>query len=188
MAGIRYLDFDLQIQRVESHYRVEVDSPAGQASATFRLPFSDLELENFLLRVGRTRRATRRIDSPEVKAAKDFGQSLFDAVFTGELRGVLRSSIEESRRQGGGLRIRLRLTDVPELADLPWEYLYNPALNRFLGLSVSTPLVRYLDLPERIDPLLVSPPLKILVMISSPHDYPQLDVEREWTKLREALG
>src|SRR5262249_37473124 len=66
--------------------------------------------------------------------------------------------------------------------------LYYPTLNRFLTLSVWTPLVRYLDLPERIRPLAVTPPLKVLVMISSPSDYPQLDVEREWAKLGEALS
>ncbi len=74
------------------------------------------------------------------------------------------------------------------MADLPWEYLYNPALNRFLVLSAETPLVRYLDLPERIRPLAVKPPLRVLVMISSPSDHPPLDVEGEWAKLKEALG
>ena len=71
--------------------------------------------------------------------------------------GCLRSSLDEASRQDAGLRIRLRLTDVPELADLAWEYLYNPTLNRFLALSVETPIVRYLDLPQRIRPLAVTP-------------------------------
>lgn len=189
MAAINYLDFDLLIQREGEGYRAQVvDSPAGQAASKFKMPFSDLELENFLLRVGRTRRGVRRIDSPEVKAAKSFGERLFAAVFDGEVRGCLRSSLDEAGRQGGGLRIRLRMTEVPELADMPWEYLYNPILNRFLALSVETPLVRYLDLPERIRPLSVRPPLRVLVMISSPSDYPRLDVEREWSKLSESLS
>jgi hypothetical protein len=101
---------------------------------------------------------------------------------------LLHSSLDEARRQGGGLRIRLRLTEAPELANLPWEYLYNPSRNRFLGLDVETPLIRFLDLPERVEPLTVTPPLRILVMISSPVDFPTLDVEREWQKLQEALA
>ncbi|MCZ6626307.1 MAG: CHAT domain-containing protein [Deltaproteobacteria bacterium] len=189
MAGIVYLDFDLQIQRAGEGYRAQVlNSPAGQAAVTFSMPLSELEIENFLLRVGRARSGSRRIDSPEVKAAKACGERLFSAVFEGEVRGCLRSSLDEANRQGAGLRIRLRLTDVPELADLPWEYLYNPTLNRFLALSVETPFVRYLDLPEAIRPLAVKPPLRALVMISSPSDYPRLDVEREWAKLCDALG
>ena len=188
MAGIVYLDFDLEIERAAQGYRVEVNSPAGQASHTFSLPFSDLELENFLLRIGHPRRNVRRIDAPEVEAAKTFGARLFDVVFDDEVRACLRSSIEDAERQGAGLRIRLRLNDVPELANLPWEYLYNPTFNRFLALSVETPLVRYLELPERIRPLAITPPLRVLAMIASPRDQPPLDVEREWTKLRAALS
>jgi hypothetical protein len=186
---MNYLDFDLLIQREAEGYRVQVlNSPAGQATGKFRTPFSDLEIENLLLRVGRARTGMRRIDSPEVNAAKGFGERLFSAVFEGDVRGCLRSSLDQAGRQGAGLRIRLRMTETPELADLPWEYLYNPTLNRFLALSVETPFVRYLELPEPIRPLAVRPPLRVLVLISSPTDYPRLDVEREWTKLREALA
>ena len=123
-----------------------------------------------------------------MEAAKIFGKRLFDSVFGSEVFGCLRSSLDQIEAKGSaGLRPRLRL-NAPELADLPWEYLYNSALNRFLVLAVETPLVRYIELPERIRPLAVQPPLKILVMLSSPTDYPQLDVEEEWTKLQNALG
>jgi tetratricopeptide (TPR) repeat protein len=189
MAEIDYLDFDLLIEPAEEGYAARVlSSPAGQACVGFSLPFSALELENFLLRVGRTRRGVRRLESPEMEAAKAFGGHLFKTVFGGDVRGCLRSSLDEAGRQGAGLRVRLRLAEVPELADVPWEYLYNPTLNRFLVLSVDTPLVRYLDLPERIRPLAVRPPLRVLVMISCPSDHTQLDVEREWAKLQVALG
>jgi len=189
MAEISYLDFDLLIEPFGKKYRARVlNSPAGQATTDFRLPLSDLELDNFLLLVGRTSGGVRRIDSLEWEATKTFGGRLFDAVFTVEVRACLRSSLDEASRQGLGLRIRLRLTDVPELADLPWEYLYNSATKHFLTLSAETPLVRYLDLPERIQPLAVKPPLRVLAMISSPSDYPQLDVEQEWTNLKNALG
>jgi tetratricopeptide (TPR) repeat protein len=183
-----YLDFDLLIERAPEGYTVRVlSSPAGQARAQFSLPFSDLELENFLLRVGRTRRGVRRLESPEMEAAKAFGGRLFDAVFEDDVRGCLHSSLDEANRRGKGLRIRLRTAGTPELTDLPWEYLYNPGLNRFLVLSSGTPVVRYLDLPERVRPLEVKPPLRVLVMISSPSNYPPLDVEQEWKKLRKAL-
>jgi hypothetical protein len=188
MESIAYLDFDLLIQHVEMGYRAQVmNSPAGQAAVDFSLPFSELELENFLLRIGRPQRSVRRIGSPEMEAAKVFGGRLFDTVFGGEIRGCFRSSLDEVDRQNVGLRLRLHLVDTPELTDIPWEYLYYLARNRFLALSVETPLVRYVDLPERIRPLAVKPPIKVLVMISSPRDYPRLDVDREWEKLHEAL-
>ncbi len=188
MEDVGYLDFDLQIERAGQGYRVRVlGSPAGQASSDFVLPFSDLELENFVLRMSRTHSGTRRLGTPEFEAARSFGGRLFEAVFAGEVRGCLRSSLDAASREGRGLRLRLHLTETPELVDLPWEYLYNPALNRFFVLSSATPVVRYLDLPERVPPLTVHPPLRLLAMIASPRDYPALDVEREWEKLRGAL-
>jgi tetratricopeptide (TPR) repeat protein len=139
------------------------------------------------LRLGRTRRGVRRLESSEMEGAKEFGGRLFNAVFRGDVRGCLRSSLDEAQRTGSGLRIRLRL-DAPELADVPWEYLYNPSVNRFLALSVETPVVRYLDLPERIQPLAIKPPLRMLVMISNPGGHLALDVEGEWRVLKEAVG
>ena len=186
---MHYHDFDLLIDRSGDSLRAQVlNSPAGQASAEFCLPFSEDKLENYLLRLGRTHGvATRRVESQEMNTAKAFGAALFDAVFTGDVKACFRSSLDEVRRQNAGLRIRLRLGD-PSVADLPWEFLYNRSVNRFIALSVHTPLVRYMDLPERIQPIAVKPPIRVLVMISSPSDYPALDVEAEWTLLNDSLA
>ena len=164
-----YQDFDLLIDRNGDKLRAQVlNSPAGQASAEFCLPFSDDKLENFLLRLGPDARGRRRrVESQEMNTAKTFGAALFDAVFSGDVKACFRSSIDEARRQNAGLRIRLRLGD-PSVVDLPWEFLYNRSVNRFIALSVHTPLVRYMDLPERIQPIAVKPPIRVLVMISSP--------------------
>jgi outer membrane protein assembly factor BamD (BamD/ComL family) len=189
MDRLEYLDFELKFEKREQRYVVSViRSPAGEAKGEFALPFSDLELENFLLKVGRTRRGVRRIGSPEWQAARAFGGKLFQAVCKGDVRGCFRSSLDKAALEDKGLRIKLRLLDAPELADLPWEYLYNRPLNRFLSLSAHTPIVRYIEMPEAISPLTVKPPLCILVMVSSPNDYPPLDVDREKVDLQEALS
>jgi hypothetical protein len=183
-----YKDFDLLLERAPKGFRAQVlSSSAGQATVEFQLPFSDVELENFLLKLGRTTRAVRRIESTEMTTAKSFGAALFNAVFAGDVRACLRSAVDEARRENTRVRLRFRLAD-PVLADLPWEFLYNPAVNRFLALSVQTPLVRYLELPEVIQPVAVTPPIRVLVMISSPTDYPSLDVEAEWKRLNESLA
>src|SRR5262245_34125727 len=151
MAEIKYLDFDLGMERSGDAYLARVlNSPAGEATSEFTLPFTDVELENLILRMGRTTRGIRGRRSPEGDVAKAFGGRVFNAVFGGEVRGVFRSSLDEASRRGTGLRIRLRFANAPELADLPWEFLYNPSLDYFLGLSDETPLVRYFDLPEQI--------------------------------------
>ena len=184
-----YLDFDLLIEKTTDGYRARVlNSPTGQAAHEFALPFSALEIENFVLRLTQSHKGMRRIDSTGMETAKQFGGRLFSTVFAGDVRSCLQSSLNDAERRKVGLRIRLRLSATPELVDLPWEFIYNAALNRFLSLSVDSPVVRYLDLPERIEPLTITSPLRVLVMIASPRDYPPLDVEKEWQQLKSAVA
>ncbi|WP_157466480.1 hypothetical protein [Edaphobacter aggregans] len=113
---------------------------------------------------------------------------MFRSVFTGELLGQLRSSIDHARERGHGLRIRLRLKGVPELAELPWEFLYDQEQDHFLATSTTTPMVRYLDLPQAVGPLRAKLPLRVLVVISGPRNLPALDAEGEWERLKQTLG
>ena len=193
MRELSYLDFDLLVERGDNQggYRARiVTSPSGQTvSRDFVLPFSELEVENFLLRIGNARRRpVRGIGSTEDVATKRFGADLFNAVFQDDLRMVLATSLNEAEDREAGLRVRLRLADVAELANLPWEFLFDPRTQRFLALSEWTPLVRYLDLPIRVRPLTVQPPLNVLVLVAGPTDFPRLDVDAEWFKLRQALA
>lgn len=182
---MEFLNLDLMILGAgEDTYNARIiQSPGGSANIVFKLPFNKLELEEFLMQLRKPRRS-----AAEVQAARDFGEKLYDALFQGDMRDVLRSSKDEADRSGKGLRLRLRFADsAAELGDVPWELLYYKSLDRFLTLSNETPLVRYLELPERIEPLTAEPPLNILVMISSPSDQVKLDVEQEWSNVRHAL-
>jgi Tol biopolymer transport system component len=190
VSELAYLDLDLLVERAEPDYRVRVlASPAGESRpASFRVPFSDLEVENFLLKIGRPRRNVRRINAPQVTAIKDFGSRLFEAVFSSELHVNLAISQSRADANDAGLRIRLRFSDCPELSELPWEYLYDREHNRFLCLSDRTPLVRYLEVSDPVHVVPVTPPLRILVVIASPSDLPQLDSEQEWSNVTAALS
>lgn len=189
MAARNYLDFDVRIERGGERYRVRVSTAQeGEAAQAFDWPFAAHEVEKLVARVRPSGRRMRTFQSEEVAAAKELGGRLFEAVFAGDVRGRLTGALDEADRQAAGLRIRLRLADVPELANLPWELLYNAGLNRFLALSADTPLVRYLELPERIRPLAVKPPLRILTMIAQAPGYGALDVDAEWQRLRGALA
>ncbi len=185
MASIKYLDFELMILKSGDVYMARiVEAPGGQANVTFSLPFDKLELEEFLMRMRQPRRSPAEVD-----AARKFGGKLFETIFDAEMRSCLRSSLDEADRQKAGLRIRLRFGDeAADLGDLPWEYLYYAGLDRFFVLSTELPLVRYLEMPERIEPLTAAPPLKVLVMISAPSDQVQLDVEKEWATVKQALA
>lgn len=191
-ADIAYLDFEIEIGSGSGRdYPVAVvRSPAGEAEETMHFPFDELALDNrlkdlqiALLRSGGSRRQALSAEEQHVQA---FGRDLFNALLTGEVRSRYDISCREARQQGKGLRLKLRI-QPPELAALPWEFLYDPRQAEYVCLSLDTPLIRYLELPQPVQPLFVTPPLRILGMIASPRDLPALDVARERQRLEAAV-
>ena len=157
-----YSEFRLSIDREPSagSYRVVATSPSGEALGWFKLPFSDIELENFVLKIGRTRRGERGYKSPEMELAKAFGGRLFSSLFDGDVKELFRSSLADARTENRGLRITLSLTGAAELSQIPWEYLYDDP--NFMSISTWTPIVRYLELPTARRPLQLVLPLRII--------------------------
>jgi hypothetical protein len=188
MSPRKYRNFDLVFEKGDEGFEVHVvDSPAGEAHGSFALPFGPHELENFILKMG-ARRGVRRAGPGPRTAAQAFGQTLYGAVFTSDVEYALRQSLQDCQSRDEGLRVRLRLHNAPELADLPWEYLHSTALGRPLALSVDTPVVRYMDMGQPVEALEVEPPLRILVVAASPSDIEALDTQRELANLREATS
>jgi hypothetical protein len=185
MKGQTGFDFELTVTAQGEGYAVNARSPVGWAEDDFGLPFSGPEVENFLLKLDRSC-GMRDARTSDIELAKDFGGRLFDALLHGQLLALFRRCVDLARREGAHLRIRLQCQDVPHLAQLPWEYLYNRMENDFLALSALTPIVRYVS-REPIPPLRVVPPLRILTVVSAPRDYPPLDVAAERNKLERAL-
>src|ERR1700683_901316 len=159
------MDLDLLFERSGEQFRVRVvRSPAGDGQVSeFALPVTELELENFALRIGRPRVRIRSVVSaPILAAAQELGRRLFAAVFAGAVGACLSRSVERAVAAGMPLRIRLRLSDCPELAVLPWELLYDRSEDWFLALSSATPVVRYVQLPAQPQAVSVPLPLRIL--------------------------
>jgi hypothetical protein len=190
IGSVAHINFDVIVSHEGGErYRARVlESSSGSGSVEFTAPFLGVELENMSLRVSRFGQTGRRTRVPQVDSARDIGGRLFEAVFAGAVRDCYRASLAESTSKGQGLRLRLRLTDVPEIATWPWEFLFDSSQNRFIALSRETPLVRYLDCAERVEILEVAAPLRVLLVVSSPTDYAQLDVERECGKVEEAVS
>ncbi len=184
------LDLDVLFSRAGADYQAMIThSPAGDGqSVTFARLFSDLEIENFVLKVGRFRSRARRIEAAPVAAAKQVGGRLFEAVFAGVTGECLRRCVDLAREQQATLRIRLRLSGCPELADLPWELLYDRDDDWFLALSGRTPVVRYVQMPNPPRAVPVTLPLRVLVIRSEPTDYPQLDLDAEWAQVAASLS
>jgi hypothetical protein len=191
--GIEYIDFEVEIgEQTADGYPVAVlRSPAGEPRGMLRLPFDGLELENKLqaLRLALLSSSTtvRRMASPEDATVESFGGALFDALFVGDVRSCLDVSRHEASATGKGVRIKLRI-QAPEVATLPWEFMYDARAGEYLSLSKYSPIVRYLELATPVVPLRVDPPLRMLAMVASPDDLPALNVERERLRVERALA
>lgn len=190
MADITdFVNFDLLLTAAPGGYRARVvDSPAGEATSSFTLPFSDLEVENLILRLTQRSAGMRRLESVEVGVARTFGTTLFGAVFACDVGVCWQKSRSIVAQQDRHLRVRLRLSDTPELLDLPWELLFDPASDRFVALSSHSPLVRYLEVTGVAESAALAAPLRILALLASPADHVPLDIEQEWQRLNAALA
>ncbi len=184
MDPLRLRDFDLEISPADADGRYPaavLNSPSGQARAVMAFPWTPVELEDRLAVL-----EDAVLGGGAGQGAQTFGGQLFDALLVGEVRTVYDRSRQAVSGQDEGLRIKLRV-NAPELAGMPWEFLYDPRAGEFLALSRLTPIVRYLELPLGEQTLAVKPPLRILAMVAGPSDAPPLDVEREKARLEQAV-
>ena len=158
---------------------------AGEATGEFSLP--ERELERFLSYADAPRRAVGSSGSP-TDPARRFGEALFDALFTDEIRTLYGVARVQVRANGAnrGLRVTLCLSGAPGLMDVPWEYLYHD--HSFLAASESTPVVRYLDLSYEPAALSVALPINLLGVVSTRPELDQLAVDRERENLETALA
>jgi hypothetical protein len=190
---VSYLDLEVEVTDAEGRgYRVEVTSPSGgECAATLPFPLDGRALQRRLqgLRLALLSSAAnvRRLAMPDERLVQELGADLFDWLFAGDARALFDSSRQQAAREGSDewLRLVLRIRP-PELAALPWEFLYDTRRDDYLSLS--NPLVRYPEVLEPIRPLAVAPPLRILGMVARPSDRSELDVELEKRWLLQAVG
>jgi CHAT domain/SIR2-like domain len=205
LNNIAYEDFNLSINpaKEDQLYRVQVvrsgggdasglfslrdldfsPKPGGESSASEAEPKAGRAVE---LNLSEEQLIENRAQPLTADDAREFGKQLFKSVFTEPLYVALKLSLKRAQA-GLGLRLVLDLTNVPELAVLPWEFLCNDRTNLFLGQTIESPIVRYLHLEDELKPLFVDGPLRVLVMIADVPHLPKLDVEKEWLALKETV-
>src|SRR3979490_2473958 len=133
MASGDYLNFDVVIERRGEGFRARVsNSPFGDAFTDFAQPLTDKDFRGFA--GGRTRSRKKQDDPPVASAPKDVGTRLFTAAFGGRVGMSLTRTLAEAVRTGrDGARIRIDLREAGELADAPWELLYDPDRQQYLA-------------------------------------------------------
>ncbi|KQV50538.1 hypothetical protein ASC95_14325 [Pelomonas sp. Root1217] len=194
-------DFDLRIWAEGDQYMAQVmRSPIGASDpAVWKWPFEQshrelrLELENAILR-GRLRNSRGAV-SPHEKKLRDFGGDMFKSVFT-DAEPIARrfnGSLEFVDNQPGqfeGLRVKL-MVEPPELAVLPWEYVFDetsrdPA-RTYISLSSRSPLVRFHEATARAFQAITAP-LNVLGMIADPGgEWEKLDFDKEKHGIETAI-
>src|SRR4051794_8546721 len=118
MSDLEYCDFEIEIGEAlpDGAYRVSVAvrDQGRRARSTFIPPYNDAEVSAAL---GYMEQGL--FDDAYVK---EFGASLFGALFTDPIKDVYNGS-----RQSSAVPLRIRLViDVPEVARIPWELLFDP--------------------------------------------------------------
>jgi hypothetical protein len=150
------VDFELEIgPRSVSGYPVTGRvSGGGEASELMRWSIRGRELDGRLAAIRDAVLASsatvRRVAAPDEQPVRAFGQGLFEAAVTGKVRSLYWIAYQQSRQEGRQLRLVLRIAP-PELARLPWEYLFDPDADDYIGLQV--PVVRYPQVREPRRPL-----------------------------------
>ena len=81
--------------------------------------------------------------------------------------------------------MRLRIVD-PALAVIPWELIYEQRFGEFMALSHETPLLRLAEAAQPMQPLAVTPPLRILGLAVDPTG--ELDLAAERAAVEDALA
>ncbi|MDX2160167.1 MAG: CHAT domain-containing protein [bacterium] len=183
---MKYQNFAVELAALpDGRYRISVSSPGGEASADVASPFTDSAISDVLRILGREDDGVTRDEMQQ--AARAFGEQLFDFLFRTST-AINNAYVASLARAGNeGLRIRLSVERAGVLSHLPWELIRDPQLE-YLSLSRTTPVVRYTQQLSIRPPAAITFPLRALVMISSPHDHPPLDVEGEWTRLKGATA
>ncbi len=187
-----YEVFDLRVTKAGRSYRVSASSVVGQAEGSFPLPVPFEEVDALLaaleLPPAEALARVRPWQPSTRKMVASVGGRLYGALFAKEVGALFAAGRARAIGAETGLRIRLDLGGVPELARWPWELLYDSKLKRFLAIAAGTPIVRSLPLPLASPPLGAGLPLAILLVVAAPIDQPKLRSDREIERIEEALA
>lgn len=193
MSNVEYQDFEIEIGSEgvngasPQYYAHVLRSPAGEASRSpIKFRFGDpgalarlrADLETAVLEPSSS---IIGLASRGEQVLRDFGREIFRSIF--EDTKAISNAYAASK--AGNIRLKLRISS-PDLASLPWEYLYEDD-DVVSYLSLRVPLVRYLETGGLAGRMNVKGPLRILGMISDParDGWPSLNVAKERERINK---
>ena len=145
---------------------------------------------------------TSNAGAAELREMTEWERTLISFLFQHTLRDALRDADRIATNGGSTLRIRLLIAPDPLLREMPWEHLFERAIEEFeVSASpvrlVRTPIVQNRGeatglQPKRVEPFSIDPlpvvfPLKVLVVVMDPRENAPQKL-RQWETVREALA
>jgi hypothetical protein len=188
MGAVEYTNLRLSFkQRVDREYEVTATIDDGPAmTSTFTIPMSDEALQDAIRNLSETRSAltepvTRKVTpvTGHQVSAQEFGTTLADALITGDV-----ATMYNEARSRGAVRVRLNMTNEPELLRIPWEFLRRNGMD--LASHRDSTIVRELETAEPARPHHVEGKIRMLGVIANPKG--DLDVAGEKSRVEEAIA
>ncbi|MEO0842121.1 MAG: COR domain-containing protein, partial [Cyanobacteria bacterium J06643_5] len=174
IMNYNYQDFQIL---VDKNNNIRASSEQGDESGKLNLDINEINLTLELIKSKQTNSGL----------LKGLGQKLYQALFPNDINAQFKATFAAAQENNHKVRLRL-IFESPDLASLPWEFLYYERTNTFLGNNTETVLSRYIDVPlKKREIKAATLPLKVLLVISSPTDLATLDAAGEENLIREAL-
>ena len=129
-----------------------------------------------------------RLALPRADLLQQVGRRLYETLFPrGPVRTALNVSLSQARRARTVLPFQLHLDkEAGYLARLPWELLHDG--QGYLVRSGRLALARYIAFKAPHTAVAIQGPLRVLVIVSRPHDLPMLDEGAELSVLKNSLA
>jgi hypothetical protein len=184
------MPFRLDVVETGEQWVVTCTTPHGKAVSRIPAPFSTDVLHRVLADIEKAlirsySPVTTRRAAPVDRAVREFGETLSDAVLTGDVRRLFDRCREDARERQTSLRILLD-TDGPNVSVIPWEFTVDPnAHDEYLALRV--PIIRSPHLIGPVSSSRVALPLRVLGVSARPVDLPALDTQRERDDISKAF-
>jgi hypothetical protein len=124
-----------------------------------------------------------RGELPRDQQMKEFGNQLFETLFSGSVRRLYDEARSRQRR-----RLDFVLTSmIPWISEKPWEFAFDAGRDTFLATE-DTHFVRNVLTSVPADPIVrVDGPLRILVAAAQPVGFGRLSVDQEITVIRRGF-
>ena len=170
-----------------------LNSAFGDASGVFQMPFTPEEL----CFINSPRWLWALHSAPGVLSPEQAGTRLFEAVFNDRFYAIY--STWRALQRNGGLVVKIKFNPEKRSSDdqygfdtlyqLPWELLYDPTAQYFLGRKKGWAVVRHMAIPHAAKETVVQPPpFRILVVLASPPDYEELEPDTYYENVFEGLS